>query len=352
MLNDDGSLKLDNDGKAIPTYDNDDIKEFAKIFTGFGIGARKDGEEPEFWNSIYIADVTKPMLMHEDYHEEGPKYLLNGYTIPGGQTGVKDVEDALDHLFNHPNVGPFICLRLIQHFIKSNPTPGYIENVVKVFNNDGNDVRGNMQAVLKAILMHPEARDCEWISNAAQGKLKEPILRVTGFTRQFAGTSSYDKYWNYSYNLINDLDQHPLHSPTVFNFFNPFYSPNGPLGDADLMGPEFEIHDSRTSINFANHVYYWVEWEYLLVCRADDVPEGSNNVVPTDLSNLMTYAHDADVLLDHLDIYLCNGQMSDRTRGIIKETINKYDLTLSGAYSRIQLATYLILISPDFTILN
>jgi uncharacterized protein (DUF1800 family) len=352
-LNEDGTNKLDGSGNAIPTYDNEDIKEFAKIFTGLGIGARRDTVEASFWNSIYIADVQVPMKMYEDYHEPGPKYLLNGFVVPEGQSGEEDVNDALDHLFNHPNVAPFISKRLIQHFVKSNPTIDYVSDVSKIFNDNGAGTKGDLGAVLKAILMHPEARDCEWIGDASQGKLREPIIRFTSVVRQFGGFSPFDdRYWNTSWGPINDLDQHPLHSPTVFNFFNPFYSPNGPISEAGMIAPEFEIHNSRTSINYANYVYYWVEWEYLLNCRSQDAPIGKDNAVLTDLTRLTEFANDSDALLDHLDTYMCHGQLTARTRGIIKEAIDRYPVSFSGIYSRVQLATYLILISPDYTILK
>lgn len=352
-LNQDGSPKLDSDGNRIPTYDNEDIKEFAKIFTGFGIGARTDTNEAEFGNSLYISDVTVPMKMYDAYHEPGEKHLLNGYTVPAGQTGEEDVANAIDHLFNHENVGPFLALRLIQHFVKSNPTPEYIADISAVFADNGSGVRGDMGAVLKAILLHEEARTCAWLNDASQGKLREPILRYTTVVRHFGGFSPYDdRFWNLSYSYRNDVDQHPLHSPTVFNFFGPGFSPNGEISDEGMLAPEFQIHDSRTGINYANWVYYWVEYEYLLACRSGDVPEDNDNVVGTDLTQLYEYSKDPDALLDQLDLFLCHGQLSERTRGIIKETIAEFPLTVSGLSSRIQLATYLILISPDYNIIK
>lgn len=350
-LNPDGSRKLDEAGLPIPTYTNEDIKEFAKIFTGLGIGARLDGVEPSFWNSLYIADVTVPMIMHEDHHEPGIKNLLNGFTVPDGQTGDEDIAMALDLLFNHPNVGPFLASRLIKHFVKSNPTPSYVADITGVFNDNGEGERGDLGAVLNAILMHPEARECEWMTDISQGKLREPILRYTAVVRHFGGISPYeDHFWNHSYSYYNDVDQHPLHAPTVFNFYSPAYIPNGELSDAEMVGPEFEIHNSRTSINYGNWVYYWVEYEYLLACSSGDVPEGYDNVVQTNLSRLTEYAKDSDALLDQLDVFLCNGQLSAHTREIIKETLENYPPSALGITERIQLAVYLILISPDFTI--
>ena len=352
-LNQDGSLRLDEVGQYIPTYDNEDIKEFAKIFTGLGIGARSDTAEAAFWNSLYIADVTVPMKMYDEYHEPGEKHLLNGFVVPDGQTGDKDLADALDHLFNHKNVAPFMSKRLIQHFVKSNPTPAYVTFVANVFDNNGEGVRGDLGAVLKAILLHPEARDCDWITDETQGKLREPILRYTTVARHFGGYSPYDgRFWNHSYSFLNDVDQHPLHSPTVFNFFAPDYSPNGGISDADMVAPEFQIHNSRTGINYANRVYYWIEYEYLLACSSGDVPEGVDNITETNITSLYEYSKDADALLDQLDLFLCHGQLSDRTRNIVKETINQFPVTSSGLKSRIDLAAYLILISPDYNIIK
>ncbi len=350
-LNQDGSFKLDEDGNTIDTYDNEDIKEFAKIFTGYSVGARRDSVDPVFGNSLFISEVNVPMKMYDEFHEPGEKHLINGVTIPAGQTGEKDVSDALDLLFNHENVGPFLATRLIQYFIKSNPTPSYVEDIAMVFNNNGDNVRGDLSAVLKAILLHPEARECEWISHHTQGKLREPILRYTTIARHFGANSNYnDHFWNLSNSFLSSVDQHPLHAPTVFNFYSPDYSPNGEISDAGLIAPEFEILNSGTSINYANWVYFWVEFEYLLAARSQDLPEDVDNVIATDLTRLFDYAKDADVLLDELDSFLCHGQLSQRTRDIIKETLNDQPLTASGLTSRVQLATYLILISPDYNI--
>ncbi|WP_070137256.1 DUF1800 domain-containing protein [Crocinitomix algicola] len=352
-LNQDGTLKLSETGQPIPTYDNEDIKEFAKVFTGLGIGARRDTIEPEFWHSLYFADVTVPMKMYDEYHEPGEKKLLNGYIIPEGQTGDQDLTNTLDHLFHHNNVGPFISSRLIQHFVKSNPSPQYIEDISAIFENNGNGVRGDLWAVLKGILLHPEARDCDWLNDPSQGKLREPIIRYTTVARHFGGYSPYEgRFWNHSWSFLNDVDQHPLHAPTVFNFFTPDYSPNGQIADAGMVGPEFQLHNSRTGINYANRVYYWIEYEYLLACSSNDVPEGVSNITETNITSLFEYSKDADALLDQLDLFLCHGQLSDRTRNIIKEAINEFPVTSSGLTSRIELAAYLILVSPDYNILK
>jgi len=347
-LNIDGSLQLDANNNPIPTYTNADIKEFAKVFTGLGVGGRIDTNATYFGQSLYMADLTVPMQMYEDKHEPGEKYLLDGYVIPNGQTGMQDIDSAVTHLFNHPNVGPFLAKRLIQRLVKSNPTPNYIATVAGVFNDNGNGVRGDMKAVVKAILMHPEARDCAWINDSNQGKLREPILKYTDFVNAVGLFSPLNNYWNYSYWFKENTAQHPLHSFTVFNFYSPSYTPNGEIANAGLVAPEFEIYNTRTSIGFANQVYYWVESEILTrTAWYEDYTIGATNLSP-----LLEPAKSSDAIIDELDIILTHGQLSDRTRGIIKTTLDSYSISLTQLSYRVRLATYLILISPDYNILK
>ena len=186
-LNQDGSRKLDSDGNIIPTYDNDDIKELAQVFTGLGPGDINMyvdwTDQPYFGLGIWGADRGVPMIMYDDYHDNSPKELIGGVTLPAGQDGMTDIEQAVNHLFNHPNVGPFVCKQLIQRLIKSNPTPQYVERVANVFNDNGSGVRGDMLAVTKAILLDPEARSCGAISSDASSRLKEPVIKYTQMAR-------------------------------------------------------------------------------------------------------------------------------------------------------------------------
>ena len=350
-LNIDGSPQLDGSGQPIPTYTNNDIKELAKVFTGLGAGARLDTNDLYFGLGIYIADFTIPMIMYEDRHETGPKTILDGFIIPDGQSGMKDIDDAINHLYNHQNVGPFMAKRLIQHFVKSNPTPGYIQTVAEKFNDNGSGVRGDLKAVLQTILLHPEARSCEWILENKQGKLREPVLRSAQFARYFGGFSPIgDRYWQDGYLFRRGLGQHPLYSTTVFNFYGPNYSPSGPLADQNLVGPEFEINNTNTVVNYADAVHLWVEGEILMLAYGNDFIDASNTV--TDLSVLTEVVKDNDALLDHLDLFICHGQLSDRTRMIIKNEFEQYTNSLSDLESKIKLAVYIIMISPDYVILK
>ncbi|MFZ1397887.1 MAG: DUF1800 family protein, partial [Candidatus Promineifilaceae bacterium] len=234
LLNDDGSYILDGNNEPIPTYDNSHITEFAKIFTGLQYDF--DGDPHVWWtpdfNSGWLNPYTavRPLKMWDSEHEPGPKTLLNGYVVPGGQTGLADVNEALDHLFNHANVGPFIGRQLIQRLVTSNPSAGYVGRVTAVFNNNGSGVRGDMQAVIKAILLDDEARNPVHITDPTHGKLREPFFRFTQLVRAFHYTNPQGKFWDAGWGVENDLRQFMFNAPSVFNFFSPGYRPPGALG--------------------------------------------------------------------------------------------------------------------------
>ncbi len=209
-LNPNGTRKLDSFGQDVPTYGQTQIKEFAKIWTGLGISKVLPNmytDEPYFGLGIYGSDLTQPMKMYEEEHESGEKELLGGFTVPAGQTGMEDIEDAIDNLFNHPNVGPFIGRRLIQRMVKSNPSPEYIERVTRAFNDNGQGERGDMKAVIKTILLDDEARSCEWISDKSQGMLREPMIRYTNFARGTAIEQYYGRLWNNGYQFWQETGQ-------------------------------------------------------------------------------------------------------------------------------------------------
>lgn len=352
-LNLDGTPALDNNGDRIPTYDNDDISEFAKIYTGLSAGDVADyitwTDDPYFGISFYATKKDVLMAMYDEYHEPGEKFLLNGYVVPAGQPGMQDLRNAITHLFNHPNVGPFIAYRLIQRLVKSNPSPGYVATVATAFNDNGNGVRGDMKAVIKAILLHSEARDCSWIQNEEQGKLREPFLRKTQFVNAIGLIpNQHDNLWNYKYWFYTETGQHPFHSPSVFNFYAPDFKPNGAIDDAGLVAPEFQIHNSRTSVGFSRQVYRWVEDNKLLQTSYYENSVFAN----PDLISLHEMAKDPDALLDHLDVLFTHGNLSHKTRGFIKDTLLEFGTDTDDLDSRIKLATYLIMISPDYAILK
>ncbi|MCZ4410471.1 DUF1800 family protein [Cryomorphaceae bacterium 1068] len=352
-LNQDGSIKLDENGNSIPTYDNDDIIELSKVFTGLAAGAlNKNAIENDrvlrFSTNQNDMDYTVPMLMYEDEHEEGEKYLLNGYVIPSGLSGTEDIEMALTHLVNHPNTGPFICRKLIQNLVKSNPSPAYIADVSAAFNDNGEGIRGDMKAVIKAILLHEEARDCLWQNESTNGKLLAPSLRYTAFARAMQLDAGNNLYYSEGRGFFEDTFHRVLSSPSVFNFYSPDHIPNGPLNEMELVAPEFEIFNSVTSIGYLNQVNKWTD-------RADvfTAPELTGDV-EVNREYYYEMAQDPQVLINHLDLLLTKGRLSETTRNIIIEALeglpeNNQENMLRDRW---EIATYLVMISPEFNILK
>lgn len=242
----DGSRRLDAEGRLIPTYGNREITEFAKIFTGLGPG----GPEGEFGSDE--VDLTRAMRMYEPFHEPGPKRLLNGTVVPGGQSGMEDVAAAVDNLFRHPNVGPFLGRLLIQRLVTSNPSPGYVARVATAFADNGDGERGDLAAVVSAILLDPEARRTALAAGEHFGHLQEPVLRATGLLRAFRASTGSGFFPVAGWRLQENLLQHPLSAPSVFSFFLPDHQPKSELSDRGLVEPEFQITTSATTVNQAN----------------------------------------------------------------------------------------------------
>lgn len=354
-LNQDGTYVLDGQGDRIPTYDNDDIKEFAKVFTGLGPAGIED-EFPDrtlrFGMGHYFARKDMPMIMYDDWHEPGSKQLLNGYTIPSGQSGMQDIDAAIDHLFNHQNTAPFISKRLIQQLVKSNPSPAYVSRVSAAFNNT-KGVRGDMKAVIKAILLDEEARSCSWIETPNSGKLIEPMMRYFNVVRQIDLANDDGRYWNNGYHFFRDTGQAPLAAPSVFNFFLPEYVPNSAFGNANLVAPEFQIHNSATSINYLNQVDAWTNPRWYDVLRTWGLELDGK---PLDFEGLKYYAKDGEVLVNQLDKLFTRGQLSDETKQIIVDTVepivNGWGQEVQYTDLRVKMALYLLMISPDYVILK
>jgi len=348
-LNADGSRKTDTTGNWIPTYDQQDITELAKVFTGLGVGDVMENpwvEDPAFGIGIYIGDLTQPMIMWENWHQPGTKTLLNDYVIPSGQSGMQDIRDAVHQLFMHPNVGPFIGKQLIQRLVTSNPSPAYIERITAVFNNNGQGIRGDMASVIKAILLDPEARSCEALTQEHYGRLREPMTRYMHFTKAIPMEQYYGRYWNVSHNFYLATNQTPLASRTVFNFFLPDHQPVGAISQNQLVAPEFQIHNSRTSVEYINQVNDWAVWGYVM----DDWEE-ENPYVTYNLDELIPLARDPEVLINRLDVLFTHGSLSSSMRQIIKNAITPL---INGDFrgDRVRLAMYLIMISPDYNVMK
>jgi uncharacterized protein (DUF1800 family) len=365
MLNPDGTRILDGQGEPVPTYDNSNITEFARVFTGLSYGQLANGNPATF--GAYDGDFTVPMKGWDSEHDLGPKTLLLGASTPArtasaGNTGtatMADVDAAIHCLFNHPNVGPFIGRLLIQRLVTSNPSPAYVGRVSAAFNAEP---RGDLGRTVKAILMDPEARDAAKMSDPTFGKLREPFLKVVNFARAFNATSA--EGWYYLGGMNEDHVQEVFNAPSVFNFFLPTYSPPGALAQNGLAAPEMQIINASSGVTAPN--YFWgsvtgqvgftageqsdrqvrpnLEQEMLLNIPSLDFDEfGQTNVQPLD----------PDPLLRRLDLVLTGGTLTPQSFQIIREA-----LTRIGPGSniwdwhkvRLKLAVYLIVCSPEFAV--
>lgn len=349
-LNNDGTKKLDSFGNLIPTYTNEEITGISAVFTGLGAGATSECENAfaaAFGLDIRKIDMTVPMKMYDDWHQKGEKLLPGGQLISAGQTGMQDIIDAITHIFNHPNVGPFLSFRLIQYMVKSNPSPSYIDRVASAFNDNGQGVRGDMKAVIKAILLDPEARECAALQDPAHGKLREPILRFTHFVRSMDKYSPSGYFWNTGGDFYEATGQHPLDAPSVFNFFQPNFQPSGDIANANLVAPEFQLLNSITGIQYFDMVNEWAVHEELLSHRETD----RNRRVYLDIVNLLSGARDPEVLINHLDIILTHGQLTQRSRELLRDVLYQYDDEgIELPVERTWLALYFFMVSPDYII--
>ena len=332
-LNIDGSQRLDANNRPIPTYSNVEIREFAKIFTGLsygGPGAFFGNEDPNF---------AAPMRMFDAEHEPGEKRLLNDIVVPAGLSGSQDIEAAIDNLFNHPNVGPFIGKQLIQRLVTSNPSPAYIERVARAFNGDTTGVRGDMRAVVRAVLTDPEAlADPDPLGQF--GKLREPVVRNVAMLRQLGANSDDGFVFNSGYVVQFLAKQHPLSAPSVFNFFLPAHSPPGEIAAAGLVAPEFQITTSSSIAGVTN----LVDW-LLVIGAVTDAPEPFAPV-SLDLDEYRTLAEDVAAFVDRLDLVFTAGTLSAESRQAIVGTLNPID----DNELRLLMGLYLILVSPDYAV--
>ena len=354
-LNNDGSRKVDGMGEWIPTYDNNDIRELAKVFTGLKGGdwsyqalewVNPDDPIP-FGADIYSISREVPLQMDDAEHEQGSKTIIGDHVIPSGQTGMQDIQQAVNHIFNHDNVGPFIARRLIQQLVKSNPSSQYIDRVASVFNDNGSGVRGDLGAVVKSILLDQEARDC-FEGDPDHGKLREPVLRYTQLMHSIPTFAADGYYWNNGFDYLDDTKQTPMASPSVFNFFLPDHQPVGDFANDDLFAPEMQIHNSHTGIGYLNQAHKWTQWGVFSWDWHDSTPH-----IEMDLTSFYQYAGDPESLINQYDILLTHGRLSDETRNTIKNAISQITTDWGDwQWYRSQLALYLILISPDYVVLK
>ncbi|MEM7798185.1 MAG: DUF1800 domain-containing protein [Chloroflexota bacterium] len=371
-LNQDGSRKKDVNGNDIPTYDSDDVAEFAKVFTGMTFDPTPWGDDPNneniFANNwLFWSNAANPMRMYEQFHEPGEKQLLNGFVVPSGQTGMQDIGDAIDNLFNHDNVGPFIGRLLIQRLVKSNPSPGYISRVAAAFNDNGSGVRGDMSAVVRAILLDDEARNTGLINDPTHGMLREPFVQYTHLCRalELYNLDGEDLFYNQvSNNMMESLGQYPFASPSVFNFFSPDYTPIGLLNDADLVGPEFQLATSVGVTQLHNFIEGRVWSDELMYMpkglqgRPPINGQGNEQRYPTvsDVRmNLTVYEEmngDIDALLARLNLLFAYGSLSEATLQTIENGLSDLYQQQGQWGDIIRLAIILVVTCPEYLIMK
>jgi len=339
----DFSPRLDGVGQPIPTYDQSVITGFSRIFTGWGYA------NAPVWGSY--GNKMLPMVCYENYHESGSKQLLNGYIQPPNQGCVKDLDDALDVIFNHDNVAPFISRQLIQRFTTGNPSPAYIQRVANVFEDNGapEHERGDLGAVIKAILMDPEARAAP---TPSFGKVREPLLRLTALWRAFPVIPLAHGSMGITTSEVDDFGTRPLGAPSVFNFFVPDYQQPGTIAQSNLYSPEFQIITERSIVRVANNLSDYT-WDAYLG-RVGSPPW---RPLPTiDLTELTLLAGNTNALIEDMNQRFLYGQMSTGLRNVLVKMLNTMDLgvgnppILPKQEQKALAVLHLVLISPEFAV--
>jgi uncharacterized protein (DUF1800 family) len=327
-LNQDGSLKLDGNGNTIAPYTETDVQNFAKAYTGWTY-ANADGSTPT--RLIGTANYDHPMVAVESEHDMTQKTVL-GTTLPSGQSAEQDLAAALAVIFNQPNAGPFVCKQLIQHLVTSNPSAAYVARVSAVFANDGNNVRGDMKAVITAILTDTEARAGDTNPSFNGGHMREPILWMTATMRGLGYTNTdTNGYYGSLSNYAQNLNERPYRSGSVFNFFPPSYVIPGTTVNA----PEFGLENTASAI--------------LRLTQANSFVYNKVTGFTVDLSATSTLgvmASNPGALVDQLGLIFMDGQMPATMRTDIVNHIT----TLTDPAERVRVATYLVITSSFYKI--
>ena len=327
QLNPDGSPKPGTDGQPLETYVQADVSGLARVFTGW-----------ETDTSLATADdpdrVVAPMVQIAARHESGEKRFL-GTVIPAGTDGLRSLQWALDALVAHPNMGPFIGRQLVQRLVTSQPSPAYVARVAAAFDNNGAGVKGDLRAVVRAVLLDPEARSDAGLADPAFGKLREPVLRFVQWARSFGLADSTDQW------RIGDLSdpatklgQSPLRAPSVFNFFRPGYVPPN-TGIGARTAPEFQITTESSVAGYLNFMQGCIG-SGIAGLRADDAA-------------LRPLVADAGALLAELNLLLAAGQLSAATLAALKTALDTVAVaTPAGIDNRLRAAVMLVMASPEY----
>lgn len=342
-LNEDGSRRKDMFGRDIPTYGQAEISGMAKVFTGWSWGG--DDEDYHRWQGWPIGEENtmrwdRLMRHYSAFASTSEKRIVRGVVIPANTGPVESLRIALDTLFNHPNVGPFIGSQLIKRLVTSNPSPAYVRRVTQAFNDNGSGVRGDMRAVIRAVLLDSEATDFSALSSQTAGKIREPIIRLGAFLRAFSARADNGLYaiWNLE-DAVYSIGQNPLRAPSVFNWFRPDYAPPGALAEAGLTAPEFQISHETTVTGWANFAFnlaFWgIGWE--------------DSRVYSQYAAELPLVVNTDALLDRVNLLLTARQMDSATLFLVKSAVDSFPSTgPDAAFNRVGLCVAMTLICPQF----
>ena len=328
QLNMDGSLVLSG-GNPVPTYTQNDVSQAARVWTGYTLTGT-DNTTPD--------RMRVPMSVNAATHETGASTFL-GISIPAANDGTTSRKAALDGLFAHANLPPFVSKQLIQHLVTSNPSPAYISRVANIFANNGSGVRGDMKAVIRAILTDAEARDDTQVDSTTFGKLREPVVRLVQWAKAF-GVTSPTNLWPFgnTSSSATRIGQSPGHAPSVFNFFRPGYTPPGTaIATKNQVAPEFQVTSEPSVISYINYMQ-------------TIIASGAGEAKP-DYSALTPLATDSAALLAELNLVLAANQISAATLAQMKTALDTISITTTaGINNRIYAAIVLVMASPEYLV--
>lgn len=390
QLNIDGSEKTGSDGNPLPTYDNQDIRELARVFTGLKAHSYRYEWQTSFWDpsfdgyevgfddnvekaykTVPFVEMTKPMNFDESYHDREPKSLLGGHIrLPGGQRGEDEVRSVARALVSHPSTAPFVARHMIARLVTSNPSKAYVSAVARAFGPNG-----DMKRMIETLLTYPLTNDVSeaGLKGAYQSdgrtvqsqKLKSPLLRMTQLLLAFNASNQSGKMWVTGDDMQDQVAQHPLSAPTVFNFYKATYTPHGELERRGLVAPEFEIHTSATSIAYVNFMYYWLFAERLPAVSTVIGQSEEGKMVP-ELDPEYLYTQSQDQLALNLSEEIAAAANPDRLEALVDRLgvllTGRENLKIKPAVLRayldyvdqpkwvVQTILFMIAISPEFSV--
>ncbi|MBW8366829.1 MAG: DUF1800 family protein, partial [Arenimonas sp.] len=357
-LNLDGTPRLDGSGNTISTYNNEVITNFARAMTGWNFGGAASWYVWE--DDVKLPGLIRSMTPWANFHDTGAKTLFPGTNLAAGRTAQADLTSALDALANHPNVGPFLAKHLIQRLVTSNPSPAYVRRVAVTFNNNGAGVRGDLGAVVKAILLDPEARDMAVAARDEYGKVKEPMLRMTAIWRAFAaqgqavaspaGATTRPLLRNRGAGV--DMAQTVMSSPSVFNFYRPNYQPPGEFRRRGLVAPELQILNEATAMTTYNHWHgrlFQMDRDDPTIAATVSDPRYYTARFRLNLSTEKALAVSPGALADRMNLLLMAGRMSPAMRQILVESAYATSMN-DGGGDRVEDMVFLIASSPQFAV--